>query len=90
MFPRVVSVRYLEGYRLEITFSDGITRELDLADRVIGRNGLLRDLGDVEFFRRVRADQEAGTLVWPNGVDFCPDVLYVLATGRQSQELEAA
>lgn len=90
MFPRVVSVRYVGGYRLELTFSDGFSRELDLTDRATGRSGLLRDLGDVEFFRRVRVDPEAGTLVWPNGVDFCPDVLYSLATRGQSQASEAA
>ena len=33
------------------------------------------------FFRRVEVDREANTLVWPNGVDFCPDVLYHEATG---------
>jgi hypothetical protein len=28
------------------------------------------------YFRRVRVDPEVGTIVWPNGEDVCPDVLY--------------
>jgi hypothetical protein len=28
---------------------------------------------DSEYFRRVRV--EAGTLVWPNGADLCPDMV---------------
>ena len=41
----------------------------------------------LEFFKQVSVDREAGTLVWPNGVDFCPDVLYAEATGRSSDEM---
>ena len=44
-------------------------------------------LESVEFFAEVTVDQEAGTLVWPNGVDFCPDVLYSEATGKPISEL---
>ena len=36
----------------------------------------------LEFFRQVTVDREGGTVVWPNGVDFCPDVLYAEATGE--------
>ncbi len=35
----------------------------------------------MEFFRQVRVDPEIGTIVWPNELDFCPDVLYHEATG---------
>ncbi|WP_423226187.1 DUF2442 domain-containing protein [Candidatus Amarolinea aalborgensis] len=35
-------------------------------------------------------DPEAGTLVWPNDVDFCPDVLYSRVTGEAIPELEVA
>jgi uncharacterized protein DUF2442 len=31
---------------------------------------------DREVFRSVRVDDELGTIVWPNGADICPDVLY--------------
>jgi hypothetical protein len=39
-------------------------------------------LEEIDFFKQVQVDPEAGTLVWPNGVDLCPDVLYSLATGK--------
>jgi len=81
-------VRPVGGYRLEIGFTDGTTSEIDFADRVIGRGGMLRPLSDIDFFRQVRLEPEAGTIVWPNGVDFCPDVLYNLATGRPVESLK--
>jgi hypothetical protein len=79
MFPRVRDVRHLRDYQLDIRFSDGTVAELDFRPRIIGRGGVFRPLEDVEFFKQVAVDHEAGTLVWPNGVDFCPDVLYAEA-----------
>jgi len=90
MFPRVNHVRHLREHRLELSFTDGTTRELDFRQRIVGRGGVFRDLEDVEFFKQVRVDPEAGTIVWPNGVDFCPDVLYSLATGKPIHVLEPA
>lgn len=82
MFPRVRGVRHTKDYELEITFSDGTVAELDFRDRVVGRGGVFKPLADLGFFCKVAVDEEAGTLFWPNGVDFCPDVLYAEATGR--------
>lgn len=90
MFPRVKRVRHISDYRLELTFTDGATAELDFQQRVVGRGGVFRQLEDVEFFKEVQVDPEAGTIVWPNGVDFCPDVLYSLATGKPIRVLEPA
>ena len=44
-------------------------------------------LENVEFFKQ--AAVEGGTLVWPNGVDFCPDVLYAEATGKSLTEMDS-
>ena len=82
MFRRITNVRYVKDYRLELTFSDGQQAELDLHDRIVGRGGIFTALEDLNVFRLVRVDPEVKTLVWPNGVDFCPDVLYSEATGR--------
>jgi hypothetical protein len=89
MLPHVAAVRYLQDYRLELSFSDGTVAELDFRPRIVGRGGVFLPLQDVEFFKRVAIDREGGTLVWPNGVDFCPNVLYAEATGRSIAELDA-
>ena len=47
----------------------------------------MRRLESVDVFAEVVVDTEAGTLVWPSGVDFCPDVLYAEATGIPIAEL---
>lgn len=73
-------MRHLNDYVLELTFSDGETARLDFAERIVGRGGVFAALEEIALFRRVQVDEEAGTLVWPNGVDFCPDVLYSEAT----------
>ena len=36
-------------------------------------------LQDPDVFAQVTVDVEAGTIVWPNGVDLDPDVLYEAA-----------
>lgn len=82
MFPRVIAVKHVEGYRLEVTFADGLRAELDFRDRIVGRGGVFAPLEDVAFFKQVQVDKEAGTLVWPNDVDLDPDVLYSEATGE--------
>lgn len=89
MLPRVVDVRYVKEYQLEVRFSDGADGILDFHQRVVGRGGVFAPMESVEFFKRVVVDQEAGTLVWPNGVDFCPYMQYAEATGTPLDELDA-
>jgi hypothetical protein len=90
MFPRINGVRHLRDYWLEIHFTDDTTAELDFRTRIVGRGGVFRALQEVHFFKQAAVDQEAGTLVWPNGVDFCPDVLYAEATGRSIEEMDTS
>jgi hypothetical protein len=87
MFPRITRVRHVKAYELEIGFSDGTVATLDFRGRIAGRGGVFQPLGSTDFFARASVDPEAGTLVWPNGVDFCPDVLYAEATGKDVTEL---
>jgi hypothetical protein len=88
MLPRVEQVRHLGEYRLELRFTDGTKGELDLKERVVGRGGVFEPLEDISFFKQVQVDPEPGTIVWPNDVDLCPDVLYSLVTGRPVRVLE--
>jgi hypothetical protein len=86
MLPRVADVRHLKDYELEVRFSDGTLAKLDFRGRIVGRGGVFEALENVNMFSQVTVDSEAGTLVWPNGVDFCPDVLYSEATGKTTTE----
>ena len=81
MMPRVMSVKYVGEYSLELVFTDGVTGTIDFRDRIVDRGGVFAPLENTNTFRQVQVDSEAGTLVWPGGGDFCPDVLYQEATG---------
>jgi len=72
---RIRSVEPLEGFVLRVAFDDGTVREIDLEAELWGPVfEPLRD--DPQLFRQVRVDEELGTIVWPNGADLDPDVLY--------------
>lgn len=81
--PRVVEVEHLGNLSLRLTFSDGLVRELDFDALLVG--GLLEPLRDPSLFGKVKVDEIAGTICWPNGVDLDPDVLHgdhVPASGK--------
>lgn len=77
----VTDVRVIDGYQVELTFSDGVRGVVDLTNRIIGRGGVFAPLEKQEYFRQVAVDREQGTIVWPNGADFCPNLLHAWATG---------
>jgi len=78
----VTGVRPLENRKLDLTFADGLHAVVDM-DRVIKHySGIFAALMDDNYFRQVRVNPELGTIVWPNGADLCPDVLYSFASGK--------
>jgi len=89
MCATVTDVRVLDGYRVELTFSDGIRGVVDLANRIVGRGGVFGPLENPQFFRQIKVDNDLGTIVWPSGADFCPDLLYRWATGETVQRPES-
>ncbi len=76
MQPRITRARPLEGYRLELTFTDGTVGVVDASRWIVGHGGVFAALNDPAVFAQVSVDPEAGTVVWPTGADLCPDVLY--------------
>ena len=86
----VVEARPLDGYRLELTFGDGLQGTIDLSHRIIGRGGIFQALEAPDFFRQVRVDPEFGTIVWPNQADFCPDLLHAWALAGEVPRFESA
>ena len=73
----ILEVKYLGGYRLRITFADGLVGEVDLISKLSGPVGpVFEPLRDESFFAQVRVDTELGTITWPNGADLAPDALH--------------
>jgi len=70
--PRVTAVEVIPPHALRLTFDDGLTRDVDLADELWGP--MFEPLKDPAFFAQVSVDH--GTVVWPNGVDLDPLVLH--------------
>jgi hypothetical protein len=74
MTIRVTAVEALDGYRLRLTFNDGLVRQVDCSNLLHGKLGAA--LQDPAYFRQVRVDEASRTIVWPNGLDPDPDVLH--------------
>jgi hypothetical protein len=79
MHPRIVAAKPKSGLTLELTFADGWRGLVDLSPWIVGSTGVFAALRDPAVFRQVTVDGDAGTIVWPNGADLDPDVLYELA-----------
>ena len=78
MFPRVTAVRHVSDYVLHLSFADGASGEVDLADELDA--GVFLPLRDPAVFRQGRLDPATHTVVWPTGADFAPEFLRGLLT----------
>ena len=81
MLKDVVAVEITGPYQLRLTFEDGVSGEVDVA-RLVAFKSVFAPFADPEQFRTVRVSADAGTVVWPNGADLDPDVLYAEVTGE--------
>lgn len=78
----VRAVEHVGGYRLRLTFADGLTAVVDLTSKLTAPVGpVFEPLRDEHYFARVAVDRELGTVAWPNGADLAPDTLHAQALG---------
>ncbi|HUY59416.1 MAG TPA: DUF2442 domain-containing protein [Solirubrobacteraceae bacterium] len=76
--PLLTYAEPLDGYVVSLRFEDGTAAEVDL-EYLTEYGGVFGPLKDRDYFRRLRADAEAGTIVWPNDADIAPETLYAYA-----------
>lgn len=75
---KVLEIKPLSEFVLEISFSNGETAHFDGADYLSSRTGsLLEALRDVAFFRRCFVD--AGAVCWPNGLELSGERVFSLS-----------
>jgi hypothetical protein len=80
MLKDIVAANAFNNYRLHLRFEDGVEGVVDLAP-ILSFRGVFEPLKDPAYFAQVRVDPELGSVVWPNGADLDPDVLYGRLTG---------
>lgn len=81
---KVSKVNVLPGYRLELTFDDGVSGSVDVSD-LVGK-GVFALWRDLRFFEQVRIGS-AGELAWGDRIDLCPDALYLRITGKNPEDV---
>ena len=74
---RVATADAEAGFRLTVSFMDGLTGIIDLRDwlqskRIDGT--IFEPLREEAYFRKVRV--ELGAVAWPNGADLSPDAMH--------------
>ena len=69
----VSEVKVLEPYVLEVTFTDGVRRRVNVEPLLSGE--MFEPLRDPTLFSQATVDPVLGTVVWPNGADLSPEFL---------------
>ena len=70
---RVRSVELREGFTVNVLFTDGSQREINLTPYL--RGPIFEPIRvDPAMFRSMQVEE--GTIAWPDGADIDPDVLY--------------
>ena len=72
---RVQSVKPLENFVVAVEFTDGTQREINLEPYLRGK--VFENIRqNPSVFQAMKIDEQMGTIVWENGADIDPDVLY--------------
>ncbi len=73
MNPRVIEVKPEKDFSLLLTFSNGEKKRFDVKPYL--GIGIFKELKDLSLFNSVKPF--LGSIQWANGLDLCPDTLYL-------------
>lgn len=86
MFLHIIDVKYLNDYKLRLTFNDGVIKDVDLQNELYGK--VFEPLKDINLFKQVKINSTNTTIEWPNGADFAPEFLYEI--GKEAELVHEA
>ena len=81
MFLHTSTVAVLPGFRLRLSFNNGVAGEVCLFDQLWGQ--MFEPLKDETTFATAHQNDELGTVVWGNGADLAPEFLLELMQRQQ-------
>lgn len=77
MFLHVTNAKYVEDYKIEVSFNNGRKGVADLGSSLKG--AVFESLKNKSEFSSFRVDEELETIVWSNGADLAPEFIYFQA-----------
>ena len=83
---RPTKVVALEGYRIRISYPDGVEGIVDLSQDV-GR-GVFGPLADEAYFRTVHIGDH-GQIAWSEDIEICPDSAYEEISSKATEAMHA-
>lgn len=86
MILHVKEAKYIEDYKVEVSFNDGRNGIADLRDAI--RGPVFEHLKDTSAFAKLTVNKELNTIAWPNGADLAPEFIYFQAF-KDDPELQA-
>ena len=75
IFPKLINVKPIEPYILQVEYSDGTKGEVNLA-YLVGQ-GVFAFWNQKENFNKVHIGEESGALEWNEEIDICPDSIFL-------------
>lgn len=91
MLHLVKEIIDIEPFKLTLRFNTGEIRQVNLAEKLNEwatiPQSKFAELKNYEVFKQVKLDSDFETLVWENGIDLCPDVLYELSTEKSKKNV---
>jgi hypothetical protein len=92
MIHSIKEILAIDPYKLTLRFDSNEIRQVDLTEKLSDweskPESKFAALKDPNIFCKVKLDPEFDSLVWENGIDLCPDVLYDLSTEFKNKRVE--
>jgi len=77
MLLKVINAKYIDDYKLQLSFNDGVKGIVDLKEKVFtDHRSIFKPLQEVEFFKKFIRNR--WTIEWQNEVDIAPEFLHKL------------
>jgi hypothetical protein len=83
---RPTRIEALPGYRIHLTYPDGVEGTIDLSEDV--GHGVFAPLADEAYFRTVHVGQY-GQIAWSEEIEICPDAAYQEIAGKSAKTINA-
>lgn len=74
MFIHIISAKYLNDYKVQVTFNNGREGIADLSGSLKGK--VFESLKNKSKFADLVVDDELNTIVWGNGADLAPEFIF--------------